>query len=209
MIRPRYHNAMAKDEKTYSDCCHEAGHALLRYLRGDTLLRLIIDPSFSGGEVQLGLGVRGTCDSRAKERICVCGGYVRNEASSLPYGTRSQISLDPTCSDCTDNVVTHLASIYAGSRATKLLTPVEHDERDAQFDDKVIEEFFRDLACLAPQRISLKNRAKRLAINTILRESQAIHALAEALQGNAGTLDGASATDILAKTVRYHSLSES
>lgn len=151
-------------------------------------------------------GPRGTCDSRARQRECRCGGYVRNDASMNVDGTGSKISVDPNCSECMENVVTHLASIYAGSRATKLLTPVYHDEGDAQYDNRMVDIFFLDLPVLAPQRITLQNRAKRIAIDTIFREEKAIRSLARELERNSGRLGGEEAAEIIEASLSSRSL---
>ena len=41
---------MTEPSKAYYECCHEAGHALLRFLRGDTLLSIRVDIHPDGDE---------------------------------------------------------------------------------------------------------------------------------------------------------------
>lgn len=186
-------------EKILSDCVHEAGHAVLRYLRGDTILSIRIEIGAPSGVIAHETGSRGCTNSRAKERECpVCKGYVRNDPPEVdPTGTRSSISLKRHCSECVDLIVTRLAAVYAGARATKTLTPAFHDQRDAQRDELDIADLFRQLPFPPAQRKSLIGRAKALAINTVFREQKAIMALAESLKAADGFLSGEDASEII------------
>jgi hypothetical protein len=186
-------------DKILSDCVHEAGHAVLRYLRGDTILSIrveIVGPS----EAKMSRpGSRGCTNSKSKERECpVCKGYVRNYPPETdPTGTRSSISLNKDCKECVDLIVTRLSAVYAGARATKILTPAFHDQRDAQYDEVDIADLFRQLPFPQAQRRSIINRAKALAINTVMRERKAINALAESLKVAGGFLGGEEASKII------------
>ena len=189
---------MTESSKAYYECCHEAGHALLRFLRGDTLLSIRVDIHSDGDAAHPRPGLRGSSDSRAKERECSCGGYVRNHAPEVdPTGTGSAISLNPNCKECTDSIVTHLASIYAGARVTKVLVPALHDKRDAQFDDAAVKDLFQKFPFHPTLKRQLVNRAKAMAIDTVIREQKAIRELARRLEASGGRLTGDEAGEII------------
>jgi hypothetical protein len=193
---------MTKSSKAHYECCHEAGHAVLRFLRGDTLLSIRVDLHPDGEEANPRPGPRGSTDSRAKERECSCGGYVRNHAPEVdPTGTGSAISLNANCKDCTDSIVTHLASIYAAAQATKVLVPALHDKRDVQFDDAAVEDLFRQLRFPPIVKRQLVNRAKALAIDTVVREQKAIRELANILEASGGKLTGDEAAEIIRRNL--------
>jgi hypothetical protein len=175
---------------------------VLRFLRGDTLLSIRVDLHPDGEEANPRPGPRGSTDSRAKERECSCGGYVRNHAPEVdPTGTGSAISLNANCKDCTDSIVTHLASIYAAAQATKVLVPALHDKRDVQFDDAAVEDLFRQLRFPPIVKRQLVNRAKALAIDTVVREQKAIRELANILEASGGNLTGDEAAEIIRRNL--------
>jgi hypothetical protein len=193
---------MTKSSKAHYECCHEAGHAVLRFLRGDTLLSIRVDIHPDGEEANPRPGPRGCTDSQAKERECSCGGFVRNHAPEVdPTGTGSAISLNANCKDCTDSIVTHLASIYAAAQATKVLVPALHDKRDVQFDEAAVEDLFRQLRFPPIVKRQLVNRAKALAIDTVVREKKAIRELANILEASGGKLTGDEAAEIIRRNL--------
>lgn len=189
---------MTESSKAYYECCHEAGHAVLRFLRGDTLLSIRVDIHPDGESANPRPGPRGCTDSRAKERECSCGGYVRNHAPEVdPTGTGSAISLNANCKECTDSIVTHLASIYAAAQATKVLVPALHDKRDVQFDDAAVQDLFRQFRFHPTLKRQLVNRAKAMAIKTVIREQKAIRELAKRLKASGGRLTGNEAAEVI------------
>jgi hypothetical protein len=96
-----------------------------------------------------------------------------------------------------DCIVTHLASIYAGARATGMLVPVLHDKRDSEFDDAAVEDLFRQFSFHPTLKRKLVNRAKAMVIDIVMRERKAILELANKLEASGGRLPGNEAAEII------------
>ena len=109
--------------------------------------------------------------------------------------------MNPNCKECTDRIVTHLASIYAGSRATRMYVPALHDNRDSQFDDAAVEDLFRQVSFHSTLKRILVNRAKAMAINIVSRERKAILELANKLEASGGKLTGNEAAEIIGRNL--------
>src|SRR5215469_4024389 len=101
-------------------CCHEAGHAVVRVILGDKLLRVKVDPVDSQHPFATRAGERGATIGRSKERECVCGkGAVKNNPESSDEDPRFLIAVNATCNHCLDDLVRRLTVILAGGICTK------------------------------------------------------------------------------------------
>ena len=188
------------------ECCHEAGHALVRVLIGDTLIAIRCCPSVSGDENTCHAATgRGTTDFRFKERRCnYCGRSVCNLTSDecyLRHGCRSDlvsdISLDPDCPDCTKYLTEHLAAIAAGGVATEILMGVSDRPHDSQCDLEEFNCFLEKFGGPSHRRVAIKKQAMDLAFKLINRERRAVLALTDALVSTQGNLDGKEAEKVV------------
>lgn len=127
---------------------------------------------------------------------------MRNHAPEVdPTGTGSAISVNANCKKCTDWIVTYLASIYAGARATSVLVCAFHDKRDSEFDDAAVEDLFRQFPFHSTFKRKLVNRGKAMAIEVVTRERKAILELASKLGASGGRLTGSEAAEIIRRNL--------
>lgn len=176
------------DEKKRYECCHEAGHAVIRVLNGDTLLLVEVPP-----DVPDGPGVRGHTDYQSKEIQCQCGGFVKNLGNGM-----SRVRLRPIeCEECRVFLGERLVSIYAASKATEVLMPDRHRPLDAQYDRDSLDKEFRSFKCPSDFHIQMEDICTDWAESLVKREQKAILALTDQLMLADGYVDGPEATRII------------
>lgn len=180
-------------------CCHEAGHALVRVIIGDKLLRIHVDPVDPEHPFATPSGERGATIGRARERECACGkGSVKNNPESSDEEPRCTIAVNGNCNLCLDDLIRRLTVNVAGGICTKYVTPRYHQERDSQIDQRRIEELFSQMPNLESRKRLLVNQAKASAIDLVRRETKAIESLISALASAKNlTLDGNKAEGII------------
>ena len=78
-----------------------------------------------------------------------------------------------------------------------MLVPALHDKRDVQFDDAAVQDLFRQFRFHPTLKRQLVNRAKAMAIKTVIREQKAIRELAKRLKASGGRLTGNEAAEVI------------
>jgi hypothetical protein len=183
----------AAAEQLKYDCCHESGHAVSHYLNGDTLLSICVHDRASRASGALE-GERGIVLYRYSPRECVCGGYVRDGATE----DESETKFTHGCPECERYLTNVLAAFFAGGVATERLMPSSHSEIDLAFDEQAASQIVENRVLPAKQA-KITSEARRIAAETVGEQSELILALRDALVDNRGFLDGADASELLAR----------
>ncbi len=200
---------VVKGERTSYVCLHEAGQALLHFLRGDTLVSVSSREDYQlDAEFSQPVEVGGAIRWRSPERKCACGGYttpLEPEECIARYGDADafacRIQLGPRCADCAHYAVTYLAALYAGRAATEFLMPNYPDPGICAMDDLAVDRWFEDIPVLSPIKAKLIGRAQKLSLEIVRRESKALQMLMVVLAFTDGSVDGTEAERIIKESL--------
>jgi len=183
-----YHQAL---EQFSYGCCHEAGHAVARYLNGDTLLSIWVDyPE----DIDFGpqIGERGALVFRHRQYQCECAGFVRDGSE----GNESDVKFTSGCEGCENYLTRCLAAIFAGNSATRLLSPHNHQDLDSGFDDEAADAILKN-AIMPAHREMVEQNARRLASEMVYAHSALVTLVRDALFSAYGFLEGETVAELL------------
>jgi hypothetical protein len=182
------------------DSCHESGHAVARYLNGDTLISIDVHRDGLTEDDRVP-GERGNVIFRRKEIQCQCGGYVRSSTRNHD----SDVSFNRGCPDCEEHIAQELTAIYAGGAATSKLMPDDHVPQDSSFDEESAKELLNRAVQLSRQS-AVGVKARRGAVALIETNRHAVIQLRDLLVDHHGSLDGVKARELLDRLFEDESL---